>query len=229
VGTKIGIISEGPIDHLLLPHLLSHIAAKDAGCDWPIETSDVAEPLHIRKRGHGGVLETVRALVEFLMRDRLGYSFVVILLDRRTKEVQGKIAKLLAGKEGFILGIAIEEVEAWWLGDRSNTLAWSGFTHATLPACRYRLCDPSDRLVYAAEKDPDPKKTLDEITQISPKLESRYGDGNTELASHFGENHWKRNAQLDEISSQCPRGFKEFRNHVKQGFRAARQRAGYLI
>lgn len=164
MSTKIGVISEGPIDHVLLPPLLSHIARTDAGYNWPIMAGDVTEPFNIRKRGHGGVLETVKTLVEFLTKDSLGYSFVVIVLDRRTKEVQQEIRKLVAGNAGFIFGIAIEEIEAWWLGDRTNTLAWSGFTPETLPACRYKLRDSKGRLVYAAEKDPEPKNTLDEIT-----------------------------------------------------------------
>jgi hypothetical protein len=229
MSTKIGVISEGPIDHVLLPPLLSHIARTDAGCNWPVEAGDVAEPFQIRKRGHGGVLETVAALIEFLKKDPLGYSFVVIVLDRRTIAVQDEIRRLVAGNNGFIVGIAIEEIEAWWLGDRTNTLAWSRFTHKTLPVCRYRLCDQRGRLIYAAEKDPEPKKTLDEITEHSQKLEFRYGDGNTELASQFAEDHWKPNARLNEISSQCPTGFGEFRKHVRQGFRASRQRNGFLI
>ncbi len=224
MSTKIGVISEGPIDHVLLPPLLSHIARTDAGYNWPIMAGDVTEPFNIRKRGHGGVLETVKTLVEFLTKDSLGYSFVVIVLDRRTKEVQQEIRKLVAGNAGFIFGIAIEEIEAWWLGDRTNTLAWSGFTPETLPACRYKLRDSKGRLVYAAEKGPEPKNTLDEITERSRKLEYRYGDGNTELASQFADDHWTPNARLDEISAQCPNGFGEFRKQACQGFRASRQR-----
>jgi hypothetical protein len=229
MSTKIGIISEGPIDHVLLPPLLSQLASRDAGYEWPVETGDVAEPLQIRKRGHGGVLEKVRALVKFLTRDSLGYAFFVIVLDRRTKHVQDEIRKLVAGKDGFIIGIAIEEIEAWWLGDRTNTLAWSGFTHGTLPVCRYNVCNPKGQVVYAAEKDPEPKKTLDELTQHSTKLDFRYGEGNTELASQFAEDHWKPNARLDEISVQCPNGFGEFRKLARQAFQASRQRDGFLL
>lgn len=66
MSTKIGIIAEGPIDHALLPPLLERIARDRAGYDWPVAPDDVAEIFNIRKRGHGGVLETVRRLVDAL-------------------------------------------------------------------------------------------------------------------------------------------------------------------
>ena len=63
MSTRIGIIAEGPIDHALLPVLLERIALERASFGWPVAPDDVAEVFQIRKRGHGGVLETVRRLV----------------------------------------------------------------------------------------------------------------------------------------------------------------------
>jgi hypothetical protein len=66
MSTKLGIIAEGPIDHVLLPALLSRIATDKALFTWPVNAEDIAEVFPIRKRGHGGVLETVRAMVKAL-------------------------------------------------------------------------------------------------------------------------------------------------------------------
>lgn len=63
---KIGIIAEGPIDHTLLPPLFTRIAQDRKSISWPVNTEDVAERFHIRKRGHGGVLVALRVLVKAL-------------------------------------------------------------------------------------------------------------------------------------------------------------------
>src|ERR1051325_1200404 len=115
MSTKIGIIAEGPIDHALLPALLERIATDRAGFTWPLTSDDLAEVFPIRKRGHGGVLGTVEAMVKALNTKYFDHACFVILLDRRTSAVQQEVRKLIAGKERFVLGIAIEEIEAWWL------------------------------------------------------------------------------------------------------------------
>lgn len=136
MSTKIGIIAEGPIDHCLLPPLLGRIARERADYGWPVTSDDVAEVFSIRKRGHGGVLETVRRLVKALDAIDDQRAFYVILLDRRTKAVQEEIKKLLENRDRFVLGIAIEEIEAWWLGDPENTLAWvTNFLKGGAGAC----------------------------------------------------------------------------------------------
>jgi len=222
MSTKIGIISEGPIDHVLLPPLLSRIAEVKAQFRWPVAGEDMAEVLPIRKMGHGGVLEKVRTLVRFLEKEPLGYELFVVVPDRPTRSVQQELRQLTSGKSRFVLGIAIEEIEAWWLGDRTNTLSWSGFTHTSLPPCRCRQA-------YAAERDAEPKRTLHELTELSDRLDSVYGDGNTELARQFAEDHWKRNARLDEMSTQCPRGFGAFLQDMADAFRWTRSKQGLLF
>jgi hypothetical protein len=168
VSTKIGIIAEGSIDHALLPALLSRIAEDKALFTWPVTADDIAEVFPIRKRGHGGVLETVRALVKALDTKYFSHACFVILLDHRTRRVQEEIQKLIRGKARFVLGIAIEEMEAWWLGDRTNTLAWTRL-HNALPAdCRYAAAN------YQAENDDAPKRTLDELTRVSDRFDRYY-------------------------------------------------------
>lgn len=99
-----------------------------------------------------------------------------------------------------MLGIAIEEIEAWWLGDRTNTLRWSGLSVRQLAGNR---CGHG---AYRAEKDPLPKMTLDAITGLSSRFDRNYGEGNLDMATDFGENYWRRGARLQEIAQQCPVG-----------------------
>src|SRR3954452_22563589 len=88
MSTKVGIIAEGPIDNALLPALLSRIAEEQAHFTWPLTADDVGTVFPLRKRGHGGVLDTVRKLVKALEQEPFDHACFVILLDRRTRSVQ---------------------------------------------------------------------------------------------------------------------------------------------
>ena len=223
MSTKVGIIAEGPIDHALLPVLLERIARDRANYDWPVAPDDVAQFFSIRKRGHGGVLEAVRNLVSALSTQVYGHAFYVILLDRRTRAVQREVRKLLSKHDRFILGIAIEEIEAWWLADRTNTLAWTGLSSSLPATCRFA------KPRYQSERDDDPKRTIDELTRLSDRFDSYYGRGNLELAREFVENHWKDHARLDDLRTQCPRGYVPFEQAVTNEFRSAARRARRLF
>jgi hypothetical protein len=212
MSSKIGLIVEGPIDGALLPALLSCIAANLAGIHWPVQADDVAEMFPVRKRGHGGVLDTVRRLVDALDTQYFEHKFFIILLDRRTKTVQKEVRRLIAPHPRFVLGIAIEEIEAWWLGDRTNTLAWVGLDEVPR-GLRYADED------YHAESDSDPKETLDKLTHASDRFDRGYGVGNLDHAREFAENYWRVGARLDEIRAQCAQGFAPFENDVIQRFR----------
>jgi hypothetical protein len=223
MSTKIGIIAEGAIDHALLPPLLERIAHDRADYGWPVVAGDVAEVFHIRKRGCGGVLETIRRLAEVLDTEFFDHAFFVILLDRRTRLVQEEIRSLLANRDRFVLGTAIQEIEAWWLGDRKNTLIWSDLKNILPADCRYA------QRRYKAEGDDDPKRTLDELTRISDRFDRYYGQGNVDLAVEFAECYWRRFARLDDIGRQCPQGYRPFEKAATQQFRAASRRAGRLF
>jgi len=224
MSTKIGIIAEGAIDHALLPPLLSRIAEDLAQLAWPLDTSDVAEVFRIRKRGHGGVLESVRALVKALNTEHYNHACFVILLDRRTRAVQAEVKKLIRGKARFVLGIAIQEIEAWWLGDRTSTLQWTGLKNELPSTCRYA----ADK--YQAERDEDPKRTLDELTALSSRFDRCYGrEGNLDLASDFAESFWRPSARLREIAAQCPKGYLPFQDQMVNRFRHIRACKGRLF
>jgi hypothetical protein len=223
VSTKIGIIAEGPIDHALLQPLLERIATDRAEFRWPLTAEDVAAVFFIRKRGHGGVLETVRSLVKALDTTHFDHACFIILLDRRTRAVQDDVLRLIRGKDRFVLGIAHEEIEAWWLGDRTNTLAWSGLKDDLPPACRYAAAK------YQAEKDDTPKKTLDELTRLSERFDRYYGEGSLDLAVEFAEDYWRPGARLQEIATQCPQGFGRFQEQMANSFRRAKAASGRLF
>jgi hypothetical protein len=222
MSTRIGVISEGAIDHVLLNALLPRIAEERVGFTWPVAAEDVADLFPLRKRGHGGVLDTVRRLVTTLDTGVSDYSCYVILLDRKTLQVQTKLHSLVSGKDRFILAVAIEEIEAWWLGDRTNTLAWSALTGNLPGQCRYA------REGYQAERDTSPKRTLDELTRLSNRFDRTYGEGNLELAEEFAREYWRKHAKLDEIAAQCPTGYQPFEREMTNAFHRARSAAGYL-
>jgi hypothetical protein len=215
MSTKIGIIAEGPIDHALLPALLHRIANDRAGYGWPITADDMAEVFMIRKQGHGGVLEKVRTLVAVLDTQYFKHAFFVILLDRKTRAVQEEIRRLLVNRDRFALGVAIEEVEAWWLADRENTLAWAGLSKAP-PKSRYAAQG------YHAEGDDDPKKTLDELTRCSDRFDRYYGEGNTDMATEFAEEYWRKHAKLKAIRTGCAEGYGAFEDIATNRFRTAK-------
>ena len=106
---------------------------------------------------------------------------MVILLDRRTQKIQQKVRKLIAGKDRFLLAVAQEEIEAWWLGDRTNTLGWLGFRGPPV-GTRYA----ADK--YLAERDDNPKRTLTELTEKSSRLDRVYGEGNLDLGARLCRN-----------------------------------------
>ena len=227
MATKIGIISEGPIDHALLSALLERIARVRANFSWPTVPDDVGDIIPLRKRGHGGVLETVRRLVAYLdANPPTGHAFFVILLDRRTRPVHARVRRLIRTKRFFIMGTAIQEIEAWWLADRRNTHAWLG------------LADRRDergetveywKKGYNAERDPHPKRTLDRLTQIAPGVDQRYGEGNTELAREFASDYWQAAADLDGIERGCPKGFAPFCADATQTLRHEKAKQGRLF
>ena len=165
---------------------------------------------------------TVRKLVSVLDTQQFDHAFFVILLDRRTRGVRDKISRLLRNRDRFALGVAIEEIEAWWLADRENTLAWLDMQH--LPAdARYAAQS------YHAERDDDPKQTLNELTHISQRFDRYYGDGNTDMATEFAQDFWRPYAKLNAIRIGCPKGYGGFEDVTTEHFRVAKNAAGRLF
>ena len=79
-----------------------------------------------------------------------------------------------------------------------------------------------------AERDPHPKKTLNELTEASEAVDSVYGEGNTAMAIAFAE-LWRDHARLGDIEAQCPQGFRPFCRHAANALRRAKARSGRLF
>jgi hypothetical protein len=217
LSTKISIIAEGVIDEILLPVLIEGIARKRADYDWPVIPQDLAPTIQIRRRGFGGVVSTVKRLVEFLdANPHPDIAFYVIMLDRRTRQAHDEVRHMISGRSRFIMGTAIEEIEAWWLADRANTLEFLGITDESCKHLNYG--GPG----YRPERDADPKRTLNELTGVSPRLESIYGNGNAEIARDFADNYWSGRARIDAIEAGCPIGFRPFCADATQMLRSCK-------
>jgi hypothetical protein len=223
MSTRIGVLAEGPIDHALISPIIRQIATKRAQFTWPVDPADAAEWLKLRPRGHGGVWLAVQKAIRVLQEEEFPYSFIIILLDRRTKAIQGKIRRLISGRDRFVLAVAQEEIEAWWLGDRPCTLSWLRFDAA--PG-NTRYAKPG----YQAERDKEPKKTLTELTQESPnpEIDRNYGEGNLDLARDFAD-FWEGRVNLPEIEGQCPKRFQPFCHDTTEAFRRAKTSEGRLL
>ena len=203
---KIGLLCEGGIDYAIIPSLVEQIARTQAGIRWPVRPDDVVERVGgIRRGGFGQVQKAVQKLCLLIDQPPFSeYAFFLIVLDRDTRQTQSAIKKYIKGHgKKFVIGIAIQKVEAWWLADRRNTLEWLALPNLSDPSCRYCAAG------YAPEKDPTPKKTLDELTKLSPLLSSTYGDGNSQLAAEFAS-LWNTRAEIDQIKAACPKGFAPF-------------------
>ena len=176
------------------------------------------------KRGHGGVFRTVKALLGVLQDASWTseYALFVVVLDARPTKVVQAVRRSVQGKPNFVFGIAIHEIEAWWLGDRRSTLQWLRLTPAAVRKARYGA------LRYKAENDPAPKRTLDELTMLSTHLLVHYGAGNLELARSFAET-WQSSAHVGQIESQCPKGFGKFSKDATDGLKRAKAASGRLF
>ncbi len=214
---RIGILCEGPIDLELVSALLERIARSRARVNWPLQPGDVIEQVRMRKRGYGQIPKALKLLNPLLHEKPFeGYSLFVIVLDYKTRGTQRSIRRQIRGDHRFLLGIAIREIEAWWLADRRNTLEWLGLDDAPQDGYRYWQDD------YNPERDDDPKRTLDELTQLSSRVDATYGGGNVGLAREFAS-LWTDRAELRQIETQCRQGFAPFCRRTTQAFHRVRK------
>ncbi len=105
----VAVLSEGPIDQVLLEPLLGAIARKHAGIDWPVLPDDCADVVPIRKRGFGGVVEKLRALIDVLELSPLGYDAYMKTLD----ELTARSPRLESRYGQGSLDLALDFAETW--------------------------------------------------------------------------------------------------------------------
>jgi len=201
---KVGLITEGAIDQALLPPLIAAMAHRE-GVTWPINFEDDLHVIRIRKSGHGGVLEKVRAVCA-AVRDGL-YTrpdILVIVLDKKkTESCQDEVKELIRGLDWVVFGIAVEEIEAWWLADQEQVLGW-------LQLSRDRASRLGYDFEYSPEYDENPKLMLDKLTAESDAVNYRYHGGNLSLAKEFCDVAWSNGVDLERIRGRCAMGFAPF-------------------
>jgi len=205
---RIGLLLEGGIDEQIVTPLLGQLIAvlpehRRRGLDY--------YPMPFPSHGYGEVLKNLRMLVKLYEdvneRQRIGCDLFVVVLDaHKTDEVQRQIKHVLRGAHEFpaVYGLAIQETEAWVLGDIGNVNK------------HVFKVDPEPPLPRAPEKDPDPKKTLvDLFVRVSPVL--AYDAWNTECARLVAP-HLRK----DTVMARCPKGFGKFAIGFEQRIRRLR-------
>lgn len=190
---RVGLLTEGGIDEALLPPLLGQSAAtipalRNLAIDW--------KAFPFAPNGYGEIPKNLKMLVKLHSRqsewERIGCDLFVVVHDsRKTDQVQGEIRAVLARSTTFpiVYGLAIQEVEAWVLGDIDNVNRYVFKIH------------PMPSLPFAPERDRDPKKTLTDLF-VSRTRELEFDRWNVEcarLAAPF--------LRASQVQRKCPRGF----------------------
>ncbi|MBI5883361.1 MAG: hypothetical protein HZB91_09695 [Elusimicrobia bacterium] len=201
---RIGLLSEGGVDEALLPSLLAQLAGEVPGIgkaeiDW--------RAFPFEPNGYGEIPKTLELLTKLYSIpsewERLGCDLFVVVHDsRKTEEVQKDIKNILGAARDFpaVYGLAIQEVEAWVLGDIENVNK-NVFKIYPLP-----------KLPTAPERDKDPKKTLTDLF-VKRSKEIEFDRWNAECARKVAEF-----VRASQVRRKCPRGF----GAMVQSFRRAR-------
>ncbi len=216
---KVSLLSEGDIDLVLLPSIIREIARQN-GVNWPLNVDEDQHIAHIRKTGHGAVLKKLAVIIGDYQKGRyVKPDMLIVVLDhRKTQMVVDELRRLVQGCDWTVIGVAREEVEAWWLADRKQTLGWLGLSEEAAVAADY---GPD----YAPEKDEYPKRTLNRLTDCSHAVDSLYGDGSVALAESFVLSAWNQYVDLDSLRVKCPKGFAPFQADVSRRVRASIKKA----
>lgn len=207
---RIGLLIEGGIDEEIMRPLVERLISvlpehRQRGLGYYL--------VPFPPNGYGEIPKNLKMLVTLYEdsreRRRIGCDFFVIVLDsRKTEQVQRQIKDVLRGAPRFpaVYGLAIQEIEAWVLGDIGNVNKHVFRVH------------PEPKLPKAPEKDPDPKKTLvDLFVRASPVLE--YDSWNTACARAVAP-HLRK----DTVEARCPKGFGKF----AAGFNRTLRRLGQV-
>lgn len=218
---KLLLIREGEIDDILIPPLITTIAANN-NIQWPLDFNTDIRIEFQKGTGFGSVKSAVQRLTETNDKDpvlfsRLFSRIVIILDGKGTQAARNEISRMIQGRQNFMLAIAIKEVESWVLADREHVIEWLRIDKTDCPNCRFW------QRGYQPEIDPDPKATLDELVSSSDISEyDRWGTG---AARDFIEQFWKGTnysneyvnvtnwmgrANLLRMRQRCPQGFGVF-------------------
>jgi len=203
---RIGLLIEGGIDEEIIPPLVEQLMSivpkpRRRGLDCYL--------VPFPPNGYGEIAKNLKMLVKLYddsdQRKRIGCDLFVVVLDsHKTDVVQREIKNILRGAKRFpaVYGLAIQETEAWVLGDIGNVNKHVFKVY------------PEPRLPQAPERDPDPKKTLvDLFIHASHVLE--YDAWNRECARTVAPYLRK-----DTVAFRCVRGFRPFAMEFERIMRA---------
>lgn len=190
---RIALLSEGGTDEALLPSLMEQLAGKVPGIgktkiDW--------KAFPFAPNGYGEIPKTLRMLAKLHSIpsewERIGCDLFVVVHDsRKTQEVQKEIKSILRTTRGFpaVYGLAIQEVEAWVLGDIEN-----------VNRCLFKI-EPPPRLPHPPERDKDPKKTLTDLF-VKKSTEIEFDRWNVDCARAVAPF-----LRASQVLRHCPSGF----------------------
>ena len=202
---KIGLLVEGAIDEEILPPLLKDVFGRLRDSD-PIDTMVFPFP----PNGYGEIPKNLKMLVRLYQipseRERLGCGLFVIVHDfRKTKAVRKEVSRILREAHDFpaVYGLAIQETEAWVLGDIDHVNE------------KVFQVSPVPRLALPPEQDPDPKKTLTELW-VKPSREIPYDRWNLDCARLTAPH-----LRSSQVSRRCPRGFGKLVSSLRRTRRAS--------
>jgi len=207
---RVGIIAEGRIDDVILMSLIGKIH-EIAGKPYRLYVNDLRD-FPLRKKGTGDVKGTTKRLIQFLegslrfpIEGRTSYEcdiYCVVVDYKKTDTLRGQIKALIAGTsvEEFVYGVAIQEIEAWVLGDIKNVCSLLKLDVNNFPG------------INSPEDEVNPKAILSVFINASSR--SRYMKWNAEDAAEIAQ-------YLDPemIRTNCPKGFAPFYDELSKKIR----------
>ena len=189
---KVGLLIEGTIDEEILPCLLRGALEEILSCRNLATVFQVVFP----PNGYGQIPKHLRLLTQLYRddaeRQRIGCDLFVVVHDSRgTDRIQKEVRCILESAVDFpaVYGLAIQEIEAWVLGDAVNVNR------------RVFKVHPQPKLPCSPEKDGDPKRTLNDLfVRVSTAID--YDSWNRECARLVAPH-----LRHSQVAFQCPKGF----------------------
>jgi len=203
---RVGLIVEGEIDEEIIPPLLEQLHHDAA----PLFNRQLEfHPMPYQPNGAGEVPKTLKFLVHLHANSpsewqRLGCDAIVAVIDsRKTDTVHREIRGILRGAVGFpaVYGLAVQEAEAWVLGDIENVNR------------QVFKITPMPRLTVKPERDSDPKKTLSDMF-VAKSTAIEYDCWNRECARQVAGHLRHR-----QVATNCPKGFGKLASAFTQATR----------
>jgi hypothetical protein len=192
---RIGLLCEAHIDEELIQPLLTELI----GTKTKIFFSFPVPP-----NGFGEIPKNLKILINLQNErdewEKIGCDLFIIIHDSiKTENIQREIKTILRGAIHFpaIYGLAIQEIEAWVLGDIENVNR------------HIFKITPCPSLPHPPESDPDPKATLNNIF-IAKSNFFEYDRWNVEGAKRIAPF-----LRADQVKFKCKKGFGKLANDLR--------------